>query len=143
MITTPTNAELLFSVLESYKKCLQQLFKAHAIPLSPLDARVLKLIALQQINTPQALAETSGRDKAQVTRLLNDLDSRGLLQKTPHLHDKRSVCLSVTAEGQAWLERIAELDAVAHHQMFSMLDDRQQQQLGSLLQLVCAGLETA
>lgn len=141
MQTSLFEPDLFFVVLQSYKAALQRSFKNQALGLSALDAKILKLIAYQGINTPQMLAEYSGRDKAQVTRLLADMEQRGLLQKVPHPTDKRSVCLELSTIGLAMATQIQQIDHVVKSQMLAGLSDEQQQILALLLQKIAENLQ--
>lgn len=140
MQTSSFEPELFFAVLQSYKSALQRSFKSQAIPLSALDAKILKLIAHQGVNTPQMLAEYSGRDKAQVTRLLTEMEQRGLLHKVPHPTDKRSVCLELSATALKLAVQIRQIDSDVRSQMLSGMSEEQQQTLKSLLQKIAENL---
>lgn len=60
----------LFRILDQYKIAMTQHFRAQQVALSPLHYKVLQLIHALDPATPQLIAQRSGRDKAQVTRLL-------------------------------------------------------------------------
>ncbi|MEM6478105.1 MAG: MarR family transcriptional regulator [Pseudomonadota bacterium] len=53
----------------------------------------------------QALAEALGRDNSQLTRLVRDLEEKGVLARTPSRQDRRVTMLSLTDEGHAFLGR--------------------------------------
>ena len=59
----------LFRILDQYKIAMTQHFRAQQVALSPLHYKVLQLIHALDPATPQLIAQRSGRDKAQVTRL--------------------------------------------------------------------------
>lgn len=141
MQTSSFEPDLFFAVLHSYKAALQRSFKDQAIPLSALDSKILKLIAHRGINTPQMLAEFSGRDKAQITRLISDMEQRGLLEKTPHPTDKRSVCLSLTSFALELATRIRQIDHAVRQQMLAGLDEEQLQTLSLLLHTMADNLQ--
>lgn len=141
MQTSSFEPDLFFAVLQSYKAALQRSFKDQAIPLSALDSKILRLIAYRGINTPQMLAEYSGRDKAQITRLISDMEQRGLLEKTPHPTDKRSVCLSLTSHALELATQIRQIDYVVKQQMLAGLDGEQLQNLSLLLQTMADNLQ--
>lgn len=71
----------------------------HAV--SPMEAKVLGFFGRHPGSTLSALAEHSGRDKAQLARLIKGLRERGLLDGTPQAGDRRNVELQLTAAGQA------------------------------------------
>ena len=44
-----------------------------------------------------------GRDNSQLTRLTRDLETKGVLKREPSRDDKRAPLLSITAEGENFL----------------------------------------
>jgi len=64
------------------------------------DWRVLAIIGLQTITTPNHVASTTGIDKATVSRALKRLSQLQLIKKQPNKDDKRSTWLTLTAEGK-------------------------------------------
>lgn len=54
--------------------------------------------------TPSALAELLLLDRAQVSRMVRDLEDEGLITRTPDPRDRRSALLAATDEGRARLD---------------------------------------
>jgi DNA-binding MarR family transcriptional regulator len=69
--------------------------------LTQMDARVLGFFGRHPQATLSDMAAHSGRDKAQLARLVAGLRERGLLHGEPDPQDRRSVRLSLTPQGQA------------------------------------------
>jgi len=69
--------------------------------ITPMDARVLGYFGRHPGATQSDLSAHSGRDKAQVARLVKGLRDRGLLQADAESADRRNVHLSLTEAGQA------------------------------------------
>ncbi|WP_337880229.1 MarR family transcriptional regulator [Rheinheimera sp.] len=130
----------LFHILDLYKIALAQAFRSQQIALSPLHYKVLHLIQSLDPATPQLIAQHSGRDKAQVTRLLQDMEKQGLIEKQPHPHDKRSVCLALTKRAVTLCTQAALLVSQLDRQLSSQLTADEQQQLHQLLQKLAQGL---
>lgn len=141
MQAAPFQPELLFQVLHHYKTALQHAFKSQQLPLSILDAKILKLIAYQEINTPQMLAQYSGRDKAQVTRLISDMELRGLIEKVPHPTDKRSVCLVLSEQALTLVEQLRHIDRDISSQMLAGISENEQHMLSLVLHKITANLQ--
>lgn len=55
--------------------------------------------------TPSALAITLLLDRAQVSRMIRELEELGLVVRSPDPDDRRSTLISATPEGRARLER--------------------------------------
>ncbi|WP_337841403.1 MarR family transcriptional regulator [Rheinheimera sp.] len=133
-------SQQLFHILDLYKIALTQAFRRQQIALSPLYYKVLHLIQSLDPATPQLIAQQSGRDKAQVTRLLQDMEKQGLIEKQPHPHDKRSVCLVLTKRAATLCAEAALLVSQLDRQLSSQLSVDEQQQLHQLLQKLAQGL---
>jgi len=69
--------------------------------LAPMEARALHFFARAPGSTASDLVQHSQRDKAQVTRLIKQLEARGLLAGVPDPADRRRQCLQLTERGQA------------------------------------------
>ena len=102
---------------------------------------MLQLIHALDPATPQLIAQRSGRDKAQVTRLLQEMEKQGLIEKRPHPTDRRSICLALTrwpASGSAREQEAARLD----ERLCSLLTPAEIAQLQQLLDKIEKGLES-
>jgi len=67
------------------------------------------------------LAERSSLDKPKVTRALQKLEARGLVQRAIEAHDRRQVRLTLTRRGRALLADIAKLALEWERQLVSEL----------------------
>lgn len=66
---------------------------------------LLQLQTIQPRNL-QALATSTGRDNFQFTRLIRDLESKGVLARIPDPNDKRATLLRTTEPGNAFLSDV-------------------------------------
>lgn len=108
--------------------------------LTPMDARVLGFFARQPGATLKDLAEHSGRDKAQLARLIKGLRERGWLLAEADPQDRRNQCLTLTPEGQALHQRLRERMAGVSRRTAGVLTPAERQQLCELLLRLQAGL---
>jgi DNA-binding MarR family transcriptional regulator len=69
--------------------------------LAPMEARALNFFARAPGSTASDLVQHSHRDKAQVTRLIKQLEARGLLAGAPDPADRRCHRLQLTDLGHA------------------------------------------
>ncbi len=93
--------------------------------------------------TQQALA---GRLRMLPTRLvafLDDLESRGLIERRENPDDRRSYALHLTEKGRSTLESIGRISSEHQKALLAMLNDEEQQQLAILLHRIAdqQGLE--
>jgi DNA-binding MarR family transcriptional regulator len=90
--------------------------------------------------SPSALGEKLIVTRATVTGLLDSLERRGLVQRTPHPNDRRSLVVEITEEG---LRILAEVRSRVHRQekaWLQNLPDSDLRKLIKLLQQVQSGL---
>ena len=86
------------------------------------------------------LSQMSGTTPASVASLLQGLEERGYITRTPSPSDSRVKLLSVTAEGSRLIEGFEEEMAAAQVRLFNGLSTTEQEQLASLLERI---VETA
>lgn len=73
---------------------------SEALGLSWARARALRRLATQA-HTLRGLAEVLAADPPYVTLMVDDLEQRGLVQRTPHPDDRRSKLVQLTPAGRA------------------------------------------
>lgn len=78
--------------------------------ITHMESKVLGFFNRRPGATQSDLAQHSGRDKAQLARLIKGLRDRGLLTAVADEADRRNHCLSLTPEGMA-LQRVLELQS--------------------------------
>lgn len=102
---------------------VRRLFAENAERLSPglLPGayKVFTTIVRREQVTLSALAETLHADKGQMSRTVRELESLGLVTRTPDPTDGRSSLLSPTAAG---LERLRAVRAPSEHALAGALD---------------------
>ncbi|GAK86022.1 transcriptional regulator MarR family [Vibrio ponticus] len=117
--------ETLFHLVHSLKQNLHEQIEQLDLDIAPMHVRVLKIVTHQPNCTAVDIAGFLSRDKAQVTRLLNTLIEKQLIEKHPNPQDKRSQCLKITESGQAIVSQIASVDTKLHDKMTADLSAEQ------------------
>lgn len=102
--------ESLFQLVHAVKQRLQQQAGRLDLGIAPMHIRVIKIIDRKPRCTAVDIAGFLGRDKAQVTRLLNTLIEKGLIAREPNPDDRRSHYLSTTAAGDEVVAQIKRID---------------------------------
>lgn len=87
------------------------------------------------------LSEMSGTTPASVASLLQGLEDRGLITRTPSPSDSRVKLITVTEEGSGLVVGFDEQMRAAQEQFFASLTDAEQTQLLSLLDRVVVDLD--
>jgi DNA-binding MarR family transcriptional regulator len=73
---------------------------SEALGLSFARVRALRRLAAQPL-TLRGLAELLVADPPYITLIVDDLEERGLVQRLPHLEDRRAKLVQLTAAGRA------------------------------------------
>lgn len=120
--------EHLHLLMHQYRNLQYQALKESGSALSHQEHKALGFFKRHPGATLSDLVEHSGRDKAQLTRLIKGLRDRGLLLAQPHPHDKRSTCLTLSEEAKTVLNRLQQQIQQVNLQAVQTLalDERQQ-----------------
>ncbi|MCW5648576.1 MAG: MarR family transcriptional regulator [Ramlibacter sp.] len=132
--------ELVHAVMHDYRSRQYQFLRDGPHDITHMDGKVLGFFGRRPGATQSDLAQHSGRDKAQLARLIKGLREKGLLQAEADENDKRNVRLSLTEDGRA-VQRALQLQArkLSAQAVAGMSADERTQLLG-LLQRVKTNL---
>ncbi|HET7795880.1 MAG TPA: MarR family transcriptional regulator [Rhizobacter sp.] len=133
--------ELVHSVMHLYRARQYQVLRDGPHDITHMEGKVLGYFAAHPGATQSDLAQHSGRDKAQLARLIKTLRDQGLLSGEVGESDRRSVSLSLTDEGQSVLRSLQQQAKRLHAQAVAGLSPAEEQQLLALLRRVKANLE--
>lgn len=110
-------ADPLHQLAHAYQSHMRRALPAAGIELPITHVRALKGIALTPQCTAQSLTVYMRSDKAQITRVLNDLLGAALIVKHDNPDDGRSRLLELSSGGQALLEQARALESTVARQM--------------------------
>lgn len=132
--------ELVHTVMHQLRSLQYRHLRDGPFDITHMDSRVLGYFGRHPGATQSDLAAHSGRDKAQLARLVKGLRDRGLLAATADATDRRNLHLSLTADGEAvhvsLRERAQQLGGAA----VSGFSDPEREQLAGLLRRMQANL---
>lgn len=80
---------------------LHQAARDKEVAVSGMEFRALNFIGRKPGTTQRDLVQHSGRDKAQIARIINNLRQQELVETRPDENDKRATRLYLSANGQA------------------------------------------
>jgi len=92
--------ELVHSVMHAYRTVQYRILRDGPHDITHMDSKVLGYFGRHPGATQTELAQHSGRDKAQLARLIKGLRDRGLLAAEADAADRRNVRVSLTTDGQ-------------------------------------------
>ncbi len=113
-------------------------FAARLAPLSlsPPHAGILRVINQADGLSQQALGERLGMFPSRLVAVLDELETRGLVERRDNPADRRSYALYLTRAGHETLKQIASLTREHQDAVCAALDESQKAQLTDLLRRI-------
>lgn len=122
--------DLIHAVMHSVRSLQSQWPDEAALQgLTPMEGRVLGFFARHPGATLRDLVQHSGRDKAQLARLIKSLRERELLQAQETCSDRRQVRLGLTAAGERAQQALQQQAQALERRAVTGLGLEAQQQL--------------
>jgi DNA-binding MarR family transcriptional regulator len=118
-----------------------RMIREQALDVTHMEYKALGFFSRHPQATLSDLVSHSGRDKAQLARLITELRKKGLLNAEPDAHDKRSTRLSLSASGANIINGLQEAERALSAQAVQGLSGEEYQQLVSLLKKVGRNLD--
>lgn len=133
--------ERVHAIMHLFRSAQQRGLRAGPHDLAHMEIKVLGFFARRPGATQSDLAAHSGRDKAQLARLVRGLRERGLLDATADADDKRSTRLTLSQAGQEMYAALHRHDGALAEAALAGLDEAERATLLDLLGRVRANLE--
>jgi DNA-binding MarR family transcriptional regulator len=134
--------ERVHAIMHLYRSAQQRSLRAGPHDLAHMEIKVLGFFARWPSATQSDLAAHSGRDKAQLARLVRGLRDRGLLEAAADETDKRSTRLSLSSEGKEMFAALHRHDGALAEVALDGISEPERATLLDLLARVRANLET-
>lgn len=110
------------------------------LELHPREFAVLRGVKANDGQSQQALAERLHIPPSRMVAIVDELESRGLIERRPDPHDRRVRALHITSRGQTLLDDAFNL-VVEHERAISdVLTEKERAELLALLNRVAGGL---
>jgi DNA-binding MarR family transcriptional regulator len=106
------------------------------LELIPAHAGVFRILAATPAITQQALATALGTLPSRLVAIIDELESKGLLERRPHESDRRSYALHLTDKGKSTLQAIGKVAREHQQALLAALSEDEQAALAGLLQRV-------
>lgn len=133
--------ELVHTVMHQYRSRQYRFLRDGPHDITHMDGKVLGFFERHPGATQSDLAAHSGRDKAQLARLIKGLREAGLLDAEADEADRRQVCLRLSPAGLAVQRELRQQASALSARAVRGLSAAQRQQLLALLQQVQANLD--
>jgi len=111
------------------------------LELEPGEFALLRAVAASEGEPQNALAERLHISPSWMVAIVDDLESRELLERRPHARDRRVRNLHLTAAGRKLLKQAERRAVQFDGQVTEPLSEAELQQLLGLLERVAAGLD--
>ncbi|HEX3510913.1 MAG TPA: MarR family transcriptional regulator [Solirubrobacteraceae bacterium] len=102
--------------------------------LHPRHFGVLSIVAAKPGLSQQQLHEHTGIDPSSMVAVIDELEVRGLVARTPRRDDRRVRAIVLTDEGKQTLARVRKLAGTLQREMFGALSAEELRTLHGLLQ---------
>jgi DNA-binding MarR family transcriptional regulator len=135
--------DLVHTVMHQYRSQQYQVLRDGPHDITHMESKVLGYIGHHPGATQSELSQHSGRDKAQLARLIKGLRDRQLLAGEVGEEDRRSVKLTLTPEGETVLRTLKQQARRLNAKAVSGMSSAEEAQLLALLQRVRANLDSA
>jgi DNA-binding MarR family transcriptional regulator len=126
--------ELVHTVMHQLRSLQYQALRDGPLTLTHMESKVLNYFGRQPGATQSDLVQHSGRDKAQLARLIKGLRERGLLTSEADEMDRRNLRLTLTAEGHGLLKSLQQQTRKVNALAVAGLSVTEREQLRALLQ---------
>ena len=145
-MTRQANTEVLdrlHTLMHGLRRHLQDAARDDGDGLGPMEARCLGYFLRFDGASQSDLVQHSGRDKAQIARIVKALHERGLLQSTPDPDDGRCQRVTLTEQGRS-MQRTMQLRRQRFERaMLAGFSDSERAQLQAQLDRMLANLDAA
>lgn len=94
---------------------------------------VLLLLDRDGVSTQRDLIRQTGSDKAGMTRTVEDLESLGIVRRSPSPSDRRIALIEMTAKGRVTFDTARRAAAAAAEDLFAGFEDAELEHLAALL----------
>jgi DNA-binding MarR family transcriptional regulator len=128
--------ELVHTVMHRYRSQQYQVLRGGQHDITHMESKVLDFFGHHPGATQSDLSAHNGRDKAQMARLIKALRDRGLLAGEASEADRRSVQLTLTADGKSVLLTLQQQSRRLNTEAVVGLTKAEQRQLAELLRRV-------
>lgn len=133
--------DLVHTVMHQFRSTQYQVLRDNAHGVTHMESKVMAFFARHAGATLSDLVAHSGRDKAQLAKLVKGLRERGLFDAETDPADRRSVCLRLSAAGRAVQQALHAEARVLNERAVEGLSAEEQAQLVALLGRVKANLD--
>jgi DNA-binding MarR family transcriptional regulator len=132
--------DMVHHVMHQYRAQQFRVLRDGPHDITHMDSKVLGYFGRKPGATQSDLAQHTGRDKAQLARLIKGLRDQGLLHGEADPADRRNTCLTLTEAGQAVRRALQQQGKRLNAAAVAGMDTTERTQLLALLHRVSQNL---
>jgi DNA-binding MarR family transcriptional regulator len=106
------------------------------LELAPPHAGILRILSSTPAITQQKLATLLGMAPSRLVALIDDMDSRGLIERRGNPDDRRRYALHLTEKGRVMLDAVGRISHEHSQALLAALSDDEKRQLADFLQRI-------
>ena len=95
--------------------------------------RVLRLVCAEPDITPKSVSQRALIEKTLLSKVLAELETRGLIMRSMHVSDRRSIALRATAHGLEVAQASETVGTELEVELAKALSEKERKMLGRLL----------
>jgi DNA-binding MarR family transcriptional regulator len=134
--------ELIHAVMHQYRAQQYQVLRDGAHEITHMESKILRYVDRHPDVAQNDLVQGTGRDKAQIARLVKNLRELGLLATGVDEKDRRSVRLNLTEVGEVVLRELEKQGKKLSAKAVAGLSGEEKHQLVALLRHLQANLSS-
>lgn len=140
IVDTPTQTVLytLEQAIKAYRRLCQQNIDQVAANLTVDQALALVVLQKYPALSQHEIADLVFKDKASITRILDLLVKKGLIDRAIHPTDRRKFALSITAQGQHAIVQLSDTIGLNQRTALAGLSEQELTQFHLTLQKIIA-----
>ncbi|MHB8698276.1 MAG: MarR family transcriptional regulator [Sulfuricaulis sp.] len=133
-------SRLYFHIAKALREVANQVLKPFDLNYVSFSTLMMLFGSLNDVVNPSKLCGVTGETRTNMTRIVDDLVTRGFIKRRPSAEDRRRVVLTLTPKGEAlvkkilprlWEKQIKIYDCFEHEEE-KLLEKLLKQQLASI-----------
>jgi DNA-binding MarR family transcriptional regulator len=136
-------SQRLQDLMREILQCCQDrmLFESQKFGLPQAELKCLMLFDMERYLTVKGIAQKMDVAKSRVTKIMDGLSKKGLIQSTEDPNDGRVKLLSLTPAGQKKLREIGTFIKEIHQKILYQIESEQRKAILSSLELLRSSME--
>jgi DNA-binding MarR family transcriptional regulator len=136
--------ECINYLLSKAQKNVTQRFaeKLGIVDVTPVQYGVWKCLCENGTLTPSQIAQMLSVDTSTITGLLDRLENKRLLKRTPDPDDRRALKVSLTQNGRELEDKMEQLTTEAHNEVLSVFSEEEQTKLMEYLNRIIKSMNS-